>query len=219
MIDLILAIIILVSALLGLLRGFVSIIISTSSWLLASWATFEFGNTASHWLASHGVPSTTEILCGYALVFVGTLMTVGAVGMLMHAGINAIRLNNIDRIFGFALGTFRGGFIACVLLLMIGYTPLAHEPVWRNSRLVPLLQPGVSWMRAKLPQRSSPLTPQRLPFTRPMINRMGLINISVSDDNQLNSRVFTPPPLSSNEHDKSHYVPVQPIFYRPTTTY
>ncbi len=51
MIDLILAIIILVSALLGLLRGFVSIIISTSSWLLASWATFEFGNTASHWLA------------------------------------------------------------------------------------------------------------------------------------------------------------------------
>ncbi len=162
MIDLILAIIILVSALLGLLRGFVSIIISTSSWLLASWATFEFGNTASHWLASHRIPSTTEMLCGYALVFVGTLMTVGAVGMLMHAGINAIRLNNIRPHIRLCLQDCRRGFIACVLLLMIGYTPLAHEPVRRNSRLVPLLQPGVSSTRAKLPQRSSPLTPAAL---------------------------------------------------------
>ncbi|MRU29838.1 CvpA family protein, partial [Xylella fastidiosa subsp. multiplex] len=84
------------SVLLRLLRGFVNIIINSSSWPLASWATFELGNTASHWLASHGIPSTTEILCGYALVFDGTLMTVGAVGMLMPAGITAIRLNNID---------------------------------------------------------------------------------------------------------------------------
>ncbi|HHW4681093.1 MAG TPA: CvpA family protein, partial [Xylella taiwanensis] len=175
MIDLILGVIILVSALLGLLRGFVSIMVGTSSWLLASWAAFQFGATASHWLASHPTPSTTETLCGYALVFVGTLMTVGGGGMLIHAGIDAIRLNNIDRMFGFALGTLRGGFIACVLLLLLGYTPLTHEPVWRNSRLIPLLQPGVSWMRTKLPTQHSNLI-------RPMISSTHLSRLPVSDD-------------------------------------
>ncbi|HHW4678731.1 MAG TPA: CvpA family protein [Xylella sp.] len=176
MIDLILGIIILVSALLGLLRGFVNIMVGTSSWLLASWAAFQFGSKVSHWIAGHPTLSMTETLSGYALVFFGTLIAVGGSGMLIHAGIDAIRLNNIDRMFGFALGTLRGGFIACVLLLLMGYTPLPHEPVWRNSRLVPLLQPGVSWMRTKLPIEHPPS-----PLIRPMIDSMGLTGSSVSE--------------------------------------
>lgn len=51
MIDMVLGVIILVSALLGLLRGFVAIVVGTLSWLLAGWATFLFGGPAARWLA------------------------------------------------------------------------------------------------------------------------------------------------------------------------
>lgn len=48
MIDIVLGVIILVSALLGLLRGFVAIVVGTLSWLLAGWATFMFGGPRPH---------------------------------------------------------------------------------------------------------------------------------------------------------------------------
>lgn len=58
MIDMVLGVIILVSALLGLLRGFVAIVVGTLSWLLAGWATFMFGGATAHWLADgkHPLP-------------------------------------------------------------------------------------------------------------------------------------------------------------------
>lgn len=156
MIDLVLLVVIGLSALLGLFRGFVGIVVGTASWLLAGWATFQFGGAAGHWLAEGARPSTTESLGGYALVFVGVLVTVAAVGMLIRAGVDAVRLNGTDRMLGLGLGLVRGAFFGCVLVLLAGFTPLTREPAWRESRVLPLLLPGADWMRAQLPDWSVP---------------------------------------------------------------
>ncbi|WP_140723450.1 CvpA family protein [Pseudomonas sp. Hp2] len=154
MIDLLLLALIGLSALLGLFRGFVGIVVGTASWLLAGWATFQFGAAAGRWLAGGAHPSATESLGGYALVFVGVLVAVALVGMAIRAGVDAVRLNGTDRMLGFLLGLVRGAFFACVLVLLLGFTPLAHEPAWRESRVLPLLLPGAKWMRAQLPDWS-----------------------------------------------------------------
>ena len=52
---------------------------------------------------------------------------------------------------GFGLGVVRGAFLACVLVLLMGFTPLPREPAWRQSVLLPVLSPGAGWMRAQLP--------------------------------------------------------------------
>lgn len=156
MIDLLLLVVIGVSALLGLFRGFVGIVVGTASWLLAGWATFQFGGDAGHWLAEGSRPSMTQYLGGYALVFVCVLVAVAVIGMVIRAGVEAVRLNGIDRSLGFALGALRGAFFACVLVLLMGFTPLTSEPAWRESRVLPLLLPVASWMRAQLPDWSVP---------------------------------------------------------------
>ncbi|MFT4248385.1 MAG: CvpA family protein [Pseudomonas sp.] len=156
MIDLVLLAVIGLSALLGLFRGFVAIVVGTASWLLAGWATFRFGGVAGHWLAQGSRPSATESVGGYALVFIGVLVTVALVGMLIRAGVDAVRLNGTDRMFGFVLGLVRGVLFGCVLVLLAGFTPLAREPAWRESRVLPLLLPGADWMRAQLPDWSVP---------------------------------------------------------------
>ncbi|RBK85610.1 CvpA family protein, partial [Xanthomonas oryzae pv. oryzae] len=89
MIDMVLGVIILVSALLGLLRGFVAIVVGTLSWLLAGWATFMFGGATAHWLADGKHPSATESFGGYAMVFVGVLISVAVIGMVIRAGVEA----------------------------------------------------------------------------------------------------------------------------------
>lgn len=156
MIDLLLLVVIAVSALLGLLRGFVGIVVGTVSWLLAGWATFQFGGAVGQWLAEGKQPSMTEYLGGYALVFAGVLATVMVVGLLVRAGVDAARLSGTDRMLGFGLGLVRGAFFGCLLVLLMGFTPLTREPAWRESRVLPLLAPGANWMRAQLPDWSVP---------------------------------------------------------------
>ena len=76
MIDIVLLIVIGGSALLGLIRAFVGTLVSTAAWLLAGWATFEFGGEAAFWLSDNGKPTITELFGGYALSFVVVMVAV-----------------------------------------------------------------------------------------------------------------------------------------------
>lgn len=156
MIDLLLGVIIGVSAFLGLIRGFVGIVVGTASWLLAGWASFQFGNDASRWLADGGAPTMTHALGGYAAAFVVVLVTVGLVGYVIRSAVQATRLSGTDRALGFGLGAVRGGFFASVLVVLMSFTPMPREAAWRESRILPALEPAAGWMRAQLPSWSAP---------------------------------------------------------------
>lgn len=154
MIDMVLLAIIGVSALLGLIKGFVGIVVSTAAWLLAAWASFQFGEDTAHWLAEGAVPSSSELLGGYVLTFIGVLVTVGVVGMVLKTLVRSTHLTGIDRVLGFGLGLLRGGAIACVLVLLMSFTPLRREPAWQQSQILPVLTPGAEWMHGHLPDWS-----------------------------------------------------------------
>lgn len=156
MIDIVLLIIIGGSALLGLIRGLVGTLVSTAAWLLAGWVTFEFGGEAASWLSDDGKPTMTELFGGYALSFVVVMVVVALVGALARSMVRSVGLSGVDRMLGAALGLLRGAFLACILVLLMGFTPLPREPSWRQSSVVPVLLPAAGWMRSKLPDWSVP---------------------------------------------------------------
>ncbi len=158
MIDVVLVALVLVSAILGLMRGFVGILVSTLAWLLAGLVAFKFGPEAALWLSSDGQPSISETFGGYSLSFIAVLLAVGTVGALVRSMVRASELSGADRALGFGVGVFRGLVIACLLVLVLGFTPLPKEPSWRQSQVLPLLMPGVGWMRTQLPEWSVPDT-------------------------------------------------------------
>ena len=156
MIDLVLFVVIGVSALLGLLKGFVGIVVGTLSWLLSGWAAFQFGERTAHWLAEGAAPSTTQFLGGYSLTFVGVMVVVSVIGMVLRGLVDATRLNGTDRALGFGLGVLRGGLLGSVLVLLMSFTPMPREAGWQQSRVLPVLLPVATWMRAQLPQVHMP---------------------------------------------------------------
>lgn len=156
MIDIVLLVLIGASVLLGLMRGFVGIVVSTLSWLLAGWAAFLFGNDAAHWWAAPLEPGTGHYVAGYLGVFLIVMIAVGLIGMLIKAAVKVTCLTGADRLLGGALGLVRGAFLGCVLLMLAAFTPLPQEPAWRTSQVRPLLQPGVRWMQAQLPEMALP---------------------------------------------------------------
>lgn len=156
MIDIVLLIVIGGSALLGLIRGFVGTLVSTAAWLLAGWATFEFGGEVAFWLSDNGKPTITELFSGYALSFVGVMVGVLVIGAVVRSMVQSAGLSGADRLLGTGLGLLRGAFLASALVLLMGFTPLPREPAWRQSQVLPMLMPAAGWMRSRLPDWSVP---------------------------------------------------------------
>ena len=151
MIDLLLLVVIGGSTLLGLLRGFVGTLVSLAAWLLAGWASFRFGEHAAFWLSDDGIPSSSELLGGYASVFVAVVVAITLAGMLVKSLVKSVGLSGLDRLLGLALGAARGALVACMGLLLMAFSSLPQEPAWPQSRAVAVLTPGAQWMARWLP--------------------------------------------------------------------
>ncbi|MGH8076468.1 MAG: CvpA family protein [Lysobacter sp.] len=149
--DWMLLAIVAVSALFGLMRGFVGVAASLAAWVLAGWAAFRFGGELALMLARDGEPSAGQMFSGYALSFIGVLVVVGLVGWMVRQAVKSIGLSGLDRALGLALGTVRGAFVASALVLLLGLTSLPRDREWQASRVVPVFVPGAQWLRGWLP--------------------------------------------------------------------
>lgn len=150
-IDWVLLAIVAVSALFGLMRGFVGVAASLVAWVLAGWVAFHFGGGAALMLARDGDPSAGQLFAGYALSFLVVLVVVGLVGWLVRQAVHSVGLSGLDRALGLALGTVRGAFVASALVLLLGLTSLPREPEWQRSQVLPVFVPGAQWLRGWLP--------------------------------------------------------------------
>ncbi len=149
--DILLLAVVVASMLLGYMRGFLTVLVSTFAWLCGGWAAFRIGAWIATSLADTAEPGTGHLLAGYALGFLGALIFVDIVGRAVRKRMGLTRPTGMDRALGLGLGVVRGGLIACMLLLVLGLTPMPHDPTWQQSQLVPLLLPGAKSMIGWLP--------------------------------------------------------------------
>ena len=149
--DWMLLAIIVVSALLGLMRGLVGVVVSILAWLLAGLAAFHYGADSAQWLSDGAAPGWRHLLAGYGLSFIAVLVVVGLLGWVVRRLTHSAGLSGLDRTLGFLFGLLRGGVIACLLVLAMGFTSMPREPAWQQSLIVPLLIPGAQWLRSWMP--------------------------------------------------------------------
>lgn len=176
-IDWVLLAVVAVSALFGLMRGFVGVLASLAAWILAGWAAFHFGAKLALMLSSDAETGAGELFAGYALCFIGVLVVVGLVGWAVRKLVQSVGLSGLDRTLGLALGVARGALVACGLVLLLGLTSMPREPEWQHSQVVPVFVPGAQWLRGWLPdwvaaqvdldgrEQSLPAPPQATPDT------------------------------------------------------
>lgn len=150
--DWLLLAIIAVSALGGLMRGFVGVTASIAAWLLGGWAALSLGGALARVLSGDAEPGPVQMLLGYGLCFASVAIGIGLVAWIARRLLRRAGLGAIDRGLGFAAGLLRGGLAASLLVLMLGFTPLPRAPQWRQSALVPMLEPGARWIAGCLPE-------------------------------------------------------------------
>lgn len=134
----------------GLWRGFIVEVLSLTVWVAAFWLTIGFGSTVSDWFGGVSSPSA-RLFLGHAGVFLAVLLAGGAVTWAIGRLIAETGLSATDRVLGLGFGLARGLVLACVGVLLLGFTPMPQDSWWQASRLLPSAQRGAEWMVEFLP--------------------------------------------------------------------
>ena len=150
--DLAIAIVIVLSVLMGIVRGFIGEVMSLASWIAATVAAFMFGGrVADLFGASIDMPSARAAL-GYALVFIVVLLIGALVTWLLRKAVKGSGLSGTDRMLGLVFGLVRGALVVVVLVLLAGLTPFPRDAWWHESRALPTFERLATQLLAKLPE-------------------------------------------------------------------
>ena len=149
--DYVLIGLIVVSALISLVRGFVREAFSLAIWILAFWISWSFfRDLEAHFPAGLNSPSVRLGLAFGGLMLVSLLMG-GMVNYLLIQLIERTGMSGSDRFIGMIFGAARGVLVVAVLVLLAGLTTLPQEAWWQQSRLLPYFQELAFWLRDLLP--------------------------------------------------------------------
>jgi membrane protein required for colicin V production len=150
--DIALLVILGLSTLVGLWRGFVVEVMSLAVWIAAFWLAFVYGDAVAPLFDSWVASPSARLLLGYALLFAAALAVGGLATWLMGKLVRSTGLSGTDRLLGLLFGAARGYALAALAVLLAGFTALPGDPWWEQSRVLPAFQRGAEWLRTHLPE-------------------------------------------------------------------
>lgn len=149
-----------VSALLGLVRGFLREVVSLLVWTLGFWLAVRYAATVGDAM-KFVKTSEDRLVVGYIIVLVAVLIAGTLAGMLVKKLVDSSGANAGDRSLGTLFGAARGVIIVTVLILVGSMVLRPPPPWWRDSRLIPYAAPLVAIARRFAPAKIDfkPLAP------------------------------------------------------------
>jgi len=143
----------------GALRGLVFEVLAIVGWFVAYFAARWAGPQLAPHLSIGAAGSPLNLVAAVALVFLVTLVVWGILSRLARTLIRATPLSPVDRVLGAAFGLARGGLVLLVLAVLVGYTPAARSPAWRQSIGAAWLGSAVRGLGPLLPSDIAHLLP------------------------------------------------------------
>jgi membrane protein required for colicin V production len=141
-VDLAFAAVLLISIGIGLWRGLIFEVMSLAGWVVAYFAASPLAPVVEDLLpasmTSKFGPAALHVVT-LAMAFFFVLLVWSLASRLVKTLIHATPLSVVDRLGGAGFGALRGVFIALLLVLIIGASPLAESSTWRASRAAPVL--------------------------------------------------------------------------------
>lgn len=150
-IDYFILAVVVLSALISLMRGFVKEAISLGTWILAFWAALTFADALAGWFSGSIQTPTVRFIFAFAILFVAVLILGALLNHLVSALVDKTGLSGTDRLIGAVFGFGRGLVLVAALVLVAGLTRLPEAHVWRQSQFLPYVEPVAVWLRQVLP--------------------------------------------------------------------
>src|SRR5256886_8471058 len=169
LLDVILLVVMLISALLAMVRGFMREVLSIASWAAAAILTLyaypKLKPVVLQYFSNDIVASAITV----GGVFLGTLLIVSVVTIKISDTILDSRIGALDRTLGFLFGLARGLIIVVIAFLFFAWlVPDRSQPDWvRSAKSRVVLQGTGDWLMAMLPDDPESTILKRLKQPKP----------------------------------------------------
>lgn len=155
--DYIFLAILLLSAVIGLVRGFLREICSLVAWILAVWLSWKLAPSLAPKLGGVLKDPVYGIWAARAIVFVAVLVVGAIVGAIVNYFVRLSIFSGLDRLLGFLLGLLRGFVVVGLVVILAQTLRLDDEAWWKKARLAPYFEPVGNLLRSlageHLPER------------------------------------------------------------------
>ncbi|PTW60454.1 membrane protein required for colicin V production [Breoghania corrubedonensis] len=154
LLDGILIVIMLISAVLAMIRGFVREVLSIVSWLAAAVAAYMFYDDLLPFLKQYISHEQIALGASVAVIFLVTLIIVSYITMRISDFVLDSRIGALDRSLGFVFGAARGLLLVVVAMLFFNwFVQEPKQPGWvANAKSRPLLNSIGQRLIAALPE-------------------------------------------------------------------
>lgn len=152
-VDIAVVLIILLSAGLAFVRGFVREALALGTWLLAIYLGFTKYELLSPFLEQKvSNPNIRDFLAGIG-VFAGVMIILIPIGFFVRSFIKGENVTAIDRSLGFVFGAARGFLLISILYLIVSWlVPEEKQPEWlKEANTRPIMVYGADMVRAAIP--------------------------------------------------------------------
>lgn len=149
--DIAALIIIGLSVLLGILRGFFKEVMALASWVIAFVLARQFANAAAEFLPASIPTPGLRYAAGFVIVLLGALLVLWLLTYFVSQLLKATGLSVANRTVGAMFGLVRGALIVLVGVLLAGLTEVPKDAGWRNAWLSQPFQAVAIAVKAWLP--------------------------------------------------------------------
>ena len=137
--------VIVLSALISIVRGFIKESLSLISWVLAFFIASRFYMYITRYL-TYFESDVVRIAVAIAILFVATLIVCSIITYIISQFVQKTGLSGTDRVLGVYLGIIRGILVvAAVLFFVDTFTPLSQTLEWEQSLLIPHFHFIIRW--------------------------------------------------------------------------
>ncbi|HVY99506.1 MAG TPA: CvpA family protein [Dongiaceae bacterium] len=153
-IDIVVLVVIGISALIALSSGFVNVVLWILSWVVAVFATVYFFPTFQPMVAQHISDALIANIVTAVAIFLVALILCTIVNQVISRIVRASPIGALDRSLGFVFGLVIGAALVCgAYMLMVFVVPDRKDwpqPV-QEARTLPLVERGAALIRSMVP--------------------------------------------------------------------
>lgn len=150
-VDIAIAAIILVSALIGLARGLVREVMSLAVWLGAIGVAYLYHKQVAVALTPYIAQPNVRLGAAFVGLVLAVLILGSVLAAVLTALINKTGLSSLDRLLGFLFGAARGGVVVAMAVFLGALTPLPQEEWWKESKAVSEFKLVGDWLLNLVP--------------------------------------------------------------------
>lgn len=143
--------IIVLSAAISIVRGFIKEVLSLASWALSFWVALSFSPHLATLLVDYIAVPSIRLFTAFFSLFLVTLILGALVNHVISSVVEKTGLSGTDRALGIIFGLLRGGAIVVLLVLLAGATPMPNDNWWQSSLLLEYFENLALWARELLP--------------------------------------------------------------------